>query len=164
MTGSRSSIQRRTPAGRAFSPSQGYLIDHNQGRYFLGKPELGNAADVLSLMRGMDRLAVDLIDHPEAVADAVTALSSTWVELMEQVHQINLPANDGEDVLAWVSRWAPGRHDQVASDFASVISPTQFPPSLRARHPARGQMDPRRRPAAHFLSAEAGRPAVTGRR
>jgi hypothetical protein len=41
------------------------LIDRNRGRYFLGKPGLGNAADVLSLMRGMDRLALDLIDNIE---------------------------------------------------------------------------------------------------
>jgi hypothetical protein len=105
---------------------QRYLIDRNRGRYFLGKPELGNAADVLSLMRGMDRLALDLIDHPAGVGRAVSVLSETWVALMEQVYDMNRDANDGGDVLAWMTLWAPGRHDQIACDYSSVISPAQF--------------------------------------
>jgi hypothetical protein len=105
---------------------QQHLIDRNRGRYFLGKPELGNAADVLSLMRGMGRLAMDLIDRPEAVARAVAVLSGTWVDLMERVYRMNGAANDEGDVLAWMSLWAPGRHDQIACDYSSVISPDQF--------------------------------------
>jgi hypothetical protein len=114
------------PYWRGILAIQRYLIDHNRGRYFLGKPELGNAADVLSLMRGMDRLALDLIDHPGAVLDAVAALSAAWVDRMEQVYRLNRAANDGGDVLAWMSLWAPGRHDQIACDYSSVISPAQF--------------------------------------
>ena len=105
---------------------QQHLIDANRGRYFLGKPELGNAADVLSLMRGMERLAMDLIDRPEAVARAVEVLSGAWVDLMERVYRMNGAANDGGDVLAWMSLWAPGRHDQIACDYSSLISPAQF--------------------------------------
>jgi len=59
--------QETSPCWQDVLAIQRYLIDHNQGRYFLGQPELSNAADVLSLMRGMDRLAIDLIGHPEAV-------------------------------------------------------------------------------------------------
>lgn len=105
---------------------QQHLIDANRGRYFLGKPELGNAADVLSLMRGMEGLAMDLIDRPEAVALAVEVLSAAWVDLMERVYRMNGAANDGGDVLAWMNLWAPGRHDQIACDYSAVISPAQF--------------------------------------
>lgn len=105
---------------------QRYLLENNNGRYFVGKPELGNAGDLLSLMRGMDRLAMDLIDHPGEVQKGVEVLSSTWVRLMEQVYQMNGDANDGGDVLAWMSLWAPGKHDQMACDFSSVISASMF--------------------------------------
>ena len=30
-----------------------HLVENSQGRYFVGKPELGNAGDLLSLMRGV---------------------------------------------------------------------------------------------------------------
>ena len=102
------------------------LVENSQGRYFVGKPELGNAADLLSLMRGMDKLAMDLIDHPEAVRRGIDVLSNTWVQLMEQAYQMTKPVNDGGDVLAWMSLWAPGRHDQIACDFSTVISPSMF--------------------------------------
>jgi hypothetical protein len=105
---------------------QKYLLENNNGRYFVGKPELGNAADLLSLMRGMDKLALDLIDYPEEVKQGVDVLSNTWVKLMEQIYQMNGDTNDGGDVLAWMSLWAPGRHDQMACDFSSVISAPMF--------------------------------------
>jgi hypothetical protein len=114
------------PHWQAILAIQHYLISRNRGRYFMGKPELGNAADVLSLMRGMDRLALDLIDHPAAVDRAVSCLSETWAQLMEQVYRMNGNENDGGDVLAWMTLWAPGRHDQIACDYSSVISPARF--------------------------------------
>lgn len=102
------------------------FIQHAPGRYFVGSPELGNGADVLSLMRGMDRLAMDLIEYPEQVIRAVEVISDTWVTLMEQVHTMTLEVNDGGGVLAWMGLWAPGRIDQIACDFSSVISPAMF--------------------------------------
>lgn len=95
-------------------------------RYFIGKPELGNGADVLSLMRGMDRLAMDLYTEPEAVKRGVDVISDTWVLLMEQVYQTTTAINDHGDILAWMGLWAPGRIDQIACDFSSIISPVMF--------------------------------------
>ncbi|HVO69243.1 MAG TPA: hypothetical protein VMT24_04310, partial [Aggregatilineaceae bacterium] len=51
------------------------LLDDAEGKYFVGKPELGNGADVLSLLRGMDRLAMDLYMYPEAVKRGVDVIS-----------------------------------------------------------------------------------------
>jgi hypothetical protein len=92
----------------------------------VGCPELGAAGDLLSLMRGMDKLCMDLIDHPEEVKKAIAVLADTWVELHEQIYQMTHEANDNGGVLAWMSLWAPGRHAQIACDFSSVISPAQF--------------------------------------
>lgn len=103
-----------------------YLLAQNNGRYFVGKPEIGNAGDVLSLMRGMDKLSLDLLDHPEAVENGIAVLSDTWVTLMEQVYQMTTAVNDQGDVLAWMGLWAPGKMDQIACDFSSVISASMF--------------------------------------
>jgi hypothetical protein len=101
------------------------MLDDAPGRYLVGKPELGNGADVLSLMRGMDHLATDLIEYPEAVKQGVEVISDTWVQLMEEAYQRSKEVNEG-DVLAWMGLWAPGRIDQIACDFSSVISPAMF--------------------------------------
>lgn len=97
-----------------------------RGRYFIGIPEFGDAADILTLMRGMDKLSLDLYDHEDEVRQAVEVLSDAWVGLHEEFFQLLRPHNDGGGVLAWMSLWAPGRHTQVACDFASVLSPEMF--------------------------------------
>ncbi|MCC7208651.1 MAG: hypothetical protein IT323_15190 [Anaerolineae bacterium] len=102
------------------------FVEAAPGKFFVGKPELGNGADVLSLLRGMDNLATDLYAEPEAVKAGVDLISDTWVALMEQAYQMTTAVNDGGDVLAWMGLWAPGRVDQIACDFSSVISPAMF--------------------------------------
>jgi hypothetical protein len=102
------------------------LTEGAEGKYLVGKPELGNGADVLSLMRGMDHLAMDLIMNPEAVKTGVEVISDAWVTLMEQAYQRTTASNHGGDVLAWMGIWAPGRTDQIACDFSTVISPQMF--------------------------------------
>jgi hypothetical protein len=101
------------------------FLEDAPGNYFVGHPELGNGADVLSLMRGMDRLAMDLMLYPGQVKQAVNFISDMWVELMEQAHTMTKQVNQGS-VLAWMGMWAPGRIDQIACDFSSVISPAMF--------------------------------------
>lgn len=102
------------------------FVQDANGRFFVGKPELGNGADVLSLLRGMDALAMDLYTCPDAVKRGVDVISDTWVALMEQAYQMTTAVNAGGDVLAWMGLWAPGRIDQLACDFSSVISPVMF--------------------------------------
>ncbi len=52
-----------------------YLKDKCDKRYFIGVPEIGNSADNLSLMRGMDDLALDLILNKDEVKAAVDIMS-----------------------------------------------------------------------------------------
>jgi hypothetical protein len=103
-----------------------YLLEHAEGKYFVGTPEFGTAGDLLSLMRGMDKLSLDLLDYPSEVKNAIDVLGDTWVTLHEDIFQMTYGSNDEGDVLAWMSLWAPGRHDQLACDFSSVISPPMF--------------------------------------
>ncbi len=102
------------------------FLEGAEDRYFIGKPELGNGADVLSLMRGMDTLALDLYEYPDAVERGVEVISDAWVLLMEQVYQMTTRVNAGGDILAWMGLWAPGRIDQIACDFSYIISPKMF--------------------------------------
>lgn len=102
------------------------MIERGKGRYFVGTPEFGTAGDLLSLMRGMDKLAVDLLDRPDQVKLAIDLLRDAWIALQERIFVMTRECNDGGGVLAWMSLWAPGRHSQLACDFSTVISPDQF--------------------------------------
>jgi len=103
-----------------------YLIEQCHGRYFVGTPEVGSAGDLLSLMRGPDKLAMDLIDNPQHVKKAISVLTDTWIKFHEEMFQLTNRINDDGDVLPWMSLWAPGRHDQVACDFSTMLSPSMF--------------------------------------
>ena len=103
-----------------------HLIERCEGRYFIGSPEVGSAGDVLSLMRGMDKLCIDLVENPDAVREAITILTDSWIDLHEQLYLAGSVVNDGAGILAWMSLWAPGRHAQVACDLSTVLSPAMF--------------------------------------
>ena len=103
-----------------------YLNDKACGKFLVGMPELGNGADNLSLMRGMDNLAIDCIENPEAIGNALKVMDEVWIKLHEELFQLTLEANDNGGVLPWMMLWAPGRIDQLACDFSSIISPSVF--------------------------------------
>ena len=113
------------PTWQTILAIQQRFVQDAKGRYFVGAPELGNGADVLSLLRGMDQMAMDLITNPEVVKHAVDVISDAWVQLMDQVHHVTGDLNDG-GVLAWMGLWAPGRIDQIACDFSSIIGRDMF--------------------------------------
>ena len=102
------------------------LNEHADGRYFVGMPEFGNAADNLSLMRGMDDLAVDCMEEPEKIEEAITFMEGHWVSLHEKLYQLTVKTNDVGGVHPWISLGAPGRIDQLACDFSSILSPELF--------------------------------------
>ena len=103
-----------------------YLTERSDGRYFVGMPEFGNACDNLSLMRGMDDLAMDCYEEPEALEEAIRFMDDWWVKLHEQLYQLTVSTNDNGCVLPWMSLWAPGRIDQLANDFSNILSPQMF--------------------------------------
>lgn len=103
-----------------------YLVENANEKYFVGMPELGNAGDVLSLMRGPEKLSIDLIENIKEVKKAIDVISDTWIDLHEEIFQLTTSINDNGSVLPWMSLWAPGRHDQLACDFSSIISPKMF--------------------------------------
>ena len=102
------------------------FIEKNDESYFIGVPEIGNAADNLSLIRGATDLSLDLIMNPEPVREAVDVMSRTWIDTHEILHEMSKKANMGGSVLAWLNLWAPGRHDQIANDYSAMISTETF--------------------------------------
>ena len=90
-------------------------------------PELGSAGDLLSLMRGMDDMCLDIYDYPENIANSIRLLTDTFIELQDELYEVIKPTNDGGGVLPWMSLWMPGKNgNQLACDFSWVISNDMF--------------------------------------
>ncbi|MDR3336790.1 MAG: hypothetical protein LBT16_06260 [Treponema sp.] len=103
-----------------------HLSENAKGNFLVGMPEFGNAADNLSLMRGMDNLAMDCFECSGEIGKAIEFMDAHWIRLHEKLYQFLLPVNEGGGVLPWMSLWAPGRIDQLACDFSTIISPDTF--------------------------------------
>jgi len=103
-----------------------FLIKRSDEGYFVGTPEFGSAGDILSLLRGPGELAIDLIEQKSKVKEAINIIANTWVELHEEIYKMTKNINDNGDILPWMSLWAPGRHDQIACDYSTLISPQLF--------------------------------------
>ena len=103
-----------------------FFIERNDEEYFIGMPEIGNAADNLSLIRSAEELAMDLILVPDEVRQAVEVMSDAWIEVEKVFHEMSESCNDHGGVLAWLNFWAPGSHDQIANDFSSMLSTDMF--------------------------------------
>ena len=103
-----------------------YLIEMCEGRYFIVYPEVGSVGDVLALLRGTEKLCLDLVENTDVAKEAITVLTDAWIDLHEQLYLMGSKVNDGAGILAWMNLWAPGRHAQVACDLSSVLSPRMF--------------------------------------
>ncbi len=103
------------------------FAEAGKGRYFAGLPELGDGADVLSLMRGMDTLCTDLYDYPDDVKRGMQVLTETFLQLQDELFDIASVTYDGGGILPWMSLWMPGKQgNQLACDFSWVISNRSF--------------------------------------
>lgn len=102
-----------------------FIVRNNQ-EYFIGVPEIGNAADNLSLLRSSSDLALDTIMYQEKVKEAVDVMSDAWIDTHEVIHSMCKDQNEGGSVLAWLNLWAPGSHDQIANDFSALTSTSDF--------------------------------------
>jgi len=104
------------------------FVERCNERYFVGVPESGNVIDDLSLMRGMEELVFDMMgDVPDAILRSIMkTMGKVWIDYHETIYNLTYECNDHGGVLPWMGTWAPGRHDQMACDFSSLLSPTLF--------------------------------------
>jgi hypothetical protein len=103
-----------------------YYACESRDRFLVSLPELGAATDDLSLLRGMQPLLYDMLDHPAAVKQAIAQLAETWGKVHNELYQIAAPMNEGGCCIAWMQTWAPGSHYQMSCDFSAILSPKLF--------------------------------------
>lgn len=95
-----------------------------RGRYVVCLPDLTGAMDVLSNMRGPDRLCMDLIENGPRIVAAAAKVVKAWERAFAAFHDAILGAGAG--VIQWLGCWSSVPYTLPTCDFNSMISPAQF--------------------------------------
>lgn len=94
------------------------------GRYYVGLPDLNGPSEILALLRGTQRLAVDLLDHPDAVKEALAKVNVAWLRYWEAcvgvIHQWV------GAYFHWMGIWSDRPSADLQSDLCCLISPEMF--------------------------------------
>ncbi len=99
-------------------------VEASGGNYAVGLTDLGGADDVLSYLRGPERLCVDLIERPEVIRERLAWVLELWFRLYDELWAITKRSMDGS--TAWIRAWSPGRFYSLQSDFSCMISAPMF--------------------------------------
>lgn len=105
----------------------GYLADECRGRYMIGMPDNAGALDALALLRGSEKLLMDLIDNPDMVKKSVQKIIQVWKDTSQVFYDLTKQCNGGGSFVGWMDVWAPvkqGPHLQC--DLSVMISPEQY--------------------------------------
>ncbi len=94
------------------------------GRYYVGVPDLNGPGEILALLRGTERLAVDLIEHPDAVKVALKEVEAAWLRYWEAaigtIHQYI------GGYLHWMGLWSDLPSSDLQNDLSCMTSPQMF--------------------------------------
>ncbi|MCJ7737298.1 MAG: hypothetical protein MUQ10_08305 [Anaerolineae bacterium] len=95
------------------------------GRYLVGIPDFQAGIDIVSLLRGPERLCIDLFDNPEAVRAATRFVFDDvykycHAEVQSIIRKHSIWTGD------WMGLFSSGTHDVVQCDFIALVSSRHF--------------------------------------
>jgi len=94
------------------------------GRFLVSLTDLHGGLDPVAALRDPQNPALDVVDHPDQVKQAVDALIPIWFEVYEGMRQLINPRSPG--TTTWLSVWTAGKSYPVSRDFIFMISPAMF--------------------------------------
>lgn len=103
-----------------------YFASENNGRYVISMPDIAGNMDALSLLRGGDRLLLDMLEKPEEVHAGLGKIIDAWKTAIDNTFDIIKDCNDGGTAIGWLKLFAPGKHAQLQADISAMISSGMF--------------------------------------
>jgi len=102
---------------------------HRAARECVGRsiPSLGafgGSGDTLSILRGTQRLLLDVATVPDRVREAESYLMDMWIQVHDTFYRIIRDAAGGS--TCYFRLWSPGRFYGIHNDFSYMISPRMF--------------------------------------
>lgn len=100
-------------------------VEHANGRYLVGMPDLIENIDTLAAMRGNEKLLMDLIQRPEWVQDKVGEINEAFFEAFDILYDA-IKDEEGGNVFQAFGLWGPGKTAKTQCDFSCMISEKMF--------------------------------------
>jgi len=97
-------------------------VERGRGKFLVAPTDLHGGFDSLAVLRGgPDKAALDLIESPEGVKEAMKLLYRAWQKVYDDYYQIVNKAQDGTG-CSWMGLWASGKSYPVQNDFSCLVS------------------------------------------
>jgi len=95
------------------------------GRYLVAVPDFQAGIDIVSLLRGPERLCIDLFENPDAVR---TATRFVFDDVYRHCHAEieSIIRKHSKWTGDWMGLFSSGSHDVVQCDFIALVSPRHF--------------------------------------
>lgn len=101
------------------------LVEAAEGKWFVANADLGDPGDVMSYLRGPERLCVDLLEGPR---DRMVQVRDRLVELLWFFYNdlTQIVHSRMEGTSSWLGVWCPKRTTTLQCDFSCMVSATMF--------------------------------------
>jgi hypothetical protein len=97
----------------------------SNGAYLVSCPDLVENIDILSSLRGAERLMVDLLLEPDWVRNRLFEINQVFFEAYTRVYDLIRDETGGASFGAF-SLWGLGKTAKVQADASAMLSPAQF--------------------------------------
>ncbi|MGQ9629873.1 MAG: hypothetical protein ACUVXI_06085 [bacterium] len=94
------------------------------GRYYVGLPDLNGPGEILSRLRGPDRLAIDLIENGDYVKKALKEINRAWLRYWEAC--VGIIHQHVGGYITWMGIWSESPSTDLQCDFSIMISKEMF--------------------------------------
>lgn len=96
-----------------------------KGKYAVGCPDLIENLDIISSLRGNQKIMFDLIERPEWVKEKISEINQVFFEAYQRVYDI-IKLEDGSSCFGAFGLWGDGKTVKVQCDASAMISPDMF--------------------------------------
>jgi hypothetical protein len=100
------------------------------GRWLIGSGDLHTNADGLAAIRGVDKLLLDFIDHPDEIKRRLRECHAVFCEVIQAHFDIIHPATGGCN-SSWMDATCRGRYAVIQNDFCCMVGRPMFDEFLK---------------------------------
>lgn len=98
-------------------------LKKSSGNFLVVMPDLGDALTVFSMLRGVEKLLMDIIEIPDVIKEKTSDFVKAWTDAHRFFHSLYKKVLPGD--CSWLL-WAPGKTYACQCDFSTMISPAMF--------------------------------------
>ena len=108
-----------------------WLVELSAGRFPVSMSLMRGPLDLLSALRGPQRMCLDLFDHPEELDEALQRLTNIWIDIA-RAQLARIPAFEGGYSSGMINLWSREPMAWFQDDALALWSPKYYRRHLRS--------------------------------